>query len=160
MQDDVPDDDLLYRSVRIQPDELEIENGIACRIHAQAFSDRRRRISVDRASRVNFEPNRSRKSPNQAIVFLVAKETRKQAPIEHNVPRPDKHFGEWPPRRYEVGVTSNPLLDNLAHAEIHLVPYEQDSTTPFNKLKEKLKKLINNKLANGESVVSLPKILE
>ena len=154
LTDDVADNEYLYRSVR--PADLRTAGGSSFTITSQAFSDRGLRASVDRAFLVGYDPDRSRLSPEQAIVVLTAFDARAQGPIEYFSPRPVGYIGVWPPKRFTVGVSSDPLPINPAHAVIHLLPFENEDASPFRKLKERLAGIVNAKLEAGEQVVILP----
>src|ERR1043165_321532 len=93
LADDVPDDELLYRSVR--PEHFKRLPGIPRSVSSQAFSECRLQISVDCARLVGFDPDRSRLSPEESIVILIARDVRKQGPIEYDSPNQAHHTGNY-----------------------------------------------------------------
>jgi hypothetical protein len=135
----VPDSDELYRSVR--EGEYKTINGKVA-FSASAFNDRDRTPSVDMSS-IRTDPREARKSVDQGVAKLVAREVRasRKIPIcddkgnqtgEHSVDvihRPIKNDADGEP-------------DNPAHCQIECHP-TIDSDNRFKRLKEALAAMAN-----------------
>src|SRR5579872_6191853 len=134
MSDDhVADEELLYRRVRLLPG-LFVEADGKVRPSSQAFNDRYRRPSVDRANLRGGDPTKSQIEESDSIVSLVAQDIRDIKTVEQ---RNEK--GEVI-HRYMIDVEPKPEPDNPAHAEIFAVP-EFSSEGAFRRLKERLAQL-------------------
>ena len=128
--DPVDDDEILYRLV--QPKYVEPNNG-GWEIRSEAFKDRERRISVDRALFSGDPANTQVDKESDYICCLVAGEVRN---LTVTIDAPNGTVSE----RYGVCVDPAPLPHNEAHAEIY-VKSNPSSKTPFRKLKYKLAEL-------------------
>ena len=122
----VEDDEELYRSIR--EGQYTIENGIL-RPNSQAFSDRYKKPSVDRANLVGNDPEQSKKSETDGVVSIVVTQVR-ETTIED----------------YQLNVISRPIInhetlpDNPAHAQIE-PNKEYTSDKHFRKVIQRLSRL-------------------
>ena len=125
----VDDDETLYRSVkRIL---WKQKNNGEFYLSSQAFTDRNRRPSVDRAKLCGHDPSYTRFSPSDYVCSLVAKDVRTIS----TVVKYDKKG--IPQVRHNIDVEPVPLSDNAAHAEIYAVP-EISGERLFKRLLERL----------------------
>lgn len=108
-----------------------MDNG-ALRATSEAFCDRNRQVSVDRAILVGSDPTRSRKRSTDAIAQLLTAEVRSSEV---------RHSGEGDTvRRYLVDVVAAPCADNPAHALITTDPAIA-SDKHFRRLRERLSRI-------------------
>lgn len=126
----VDDDEILYRLV--QPKYVEPDNG-GWEIKSEAFKDRERRISVDRALFSGDPANTQVDKESDYICRLTAGDVRN---LTVTLDAPNGTVLE----RYGVCVDPAPLPGNDAHAEIY-VERNPTSKAPFRKLKYKLAEL-------------------
>ncbi len=117
--DFISDDEELYRSIRSQPDYDEYNYNDAGQliITYQAFSDRFKKPSVDRAKLRNFTPSLSKLSKTDGIVSLNTKDVRCIGEVETKE-------GDGNLIR-SVDVVYDPICEvpkNLAHSQITVVP--------------------------------------
>lgn len=122
-------DEILYRLV--QPKYVEPNNG-GWEIKSEAFKDRERRISVDRAL-LSGDPANTQVEESDYICRLVTREVRR---LTVTLDAPNGTILE----RFGICVDPVPLPDNGAHAEIY-VERNPTSKAPFRKLKYKLAEL-------------------
>ena len=114
-------DEELYRSIRQDSDEYIYENG-KLRIRSNAFRDRSKRVSVDRAKLRNFNLFCSKLNETDAIISLIAGDLRQKI-------------------KY-LDVQYKPKSNNYAHAEIVIKPeYLPMSDNRFYKIRKALAKL-------------------
>ena len=107
------DDEELYRSIRQDSDEYTYENG-KLRIRSNAFRDRSKRLSVDRAKLRNYNAFCSKLSETDAVVSVIAGDIRQKI--------------KYLDVRYE------PKSNNYSHAEIVVkTEYSPISNNKFNK---------------------------
>lgn len=112
----VDDDEALYRSV--PPDGVEKgmiilrHDGSFSHFSGQAFSNRGRRTSVDRANLRDHQPSKTCKQPNAGVTQVFAKDVRAVGPLPVNNPK---------------GVSTG-----TAHVSIEHVPIEDDPNEPDN----------------------------
>lgn len=126
----VDDDEILYRLV--QPKYVESNNG-GWGIKSEAFKDRERRISVDRALLSEDPANTQVDKESDYICRLVTRDVRS---LTVTLDAPSGGVLE----RYGVCVDPAPIPGNDAHAEIY-VECNPTSKAPFRKLKYKLAEL-------------------
>lgn len=127
--DRVDDDETLYRSV--VPELWKQKNGGEFYLSSQAFADRNRRPSVDRAKLCNHEPGYTQFRPSDYVCSLVAEEVRA---IDTVVKYDKKGVPQvW----HNIDVEPVPVSNNAAHAEIYAVP-EISSGCLFGRLLERL----------------------
>ncbi len=125
----IDDEEILYRCVFAGRDcYRKVENRIV--VSSQAFTDREKQPSVDRAKLCDHDPNYTQQNPDDGVVSLVTKEVR-QIDIVQNDPKGKPEF------TYKIDVIYRPLEDNIAHAQIEPSP-EYKNQKPFRKLLEKL----------------------
>ncbi len=127
--DRVDDDETLYRSVVPnlwkQKDEGEFY------LSSQAFADRNRRPSVDRAKLCGHDPSYAQFRPSDYVCSLVAEGVRA---IDTVVKYDKKGI---PQACHNIDVEPVPLPDDAAHAEIYAVP-EISGGRLFERLLERL----------------------
>lgn len=127
--DRVDDDEVLYRSVKRTL--WKQKNDGEFYLSSQAFADRNRRPSVDRAELCGHDPSYTQFRPSDYVCSLVAEDVRAIATV---VKRDRKGV---PQVRHNIDVEPVPLSDNVAHAEIYAVP-EISGGRLFERLLERL----------------------
>jgi hypothetical protein len=142
LADVVGDSELLYRRIPVGDSNLIVREQ-QCHVSSKAFSDRLMRPSVDRAHLREFVPEKSQSNGSDAVVSLMASQVRAISTV---VKRDEKGILQT---EFTVDIDPLPILENLAHAEIFLLP---TSATPkvFKKLMEALAHLVNQKLDRFE----------
>jgi hypothetical protein len=150
-EDRVGDDELLYRRVREQYISRDAENKPF--VSANAFNDKQKKPSVDRAHLTGFDPQRARWEQSDAIVSLLTEEVRAINSII------ERTATGTPVAPYLIDVRPDPLKDhptlpdNPAHAQIQA---DRDMTgSAFSRLKEVLAQMISPVLDPHEPVVYL-----
>jgi hypothetical protein len=114
--DRVGDEEELYR--RVREEFVRVEAGSTVRFSANAFNDRERKPSVDRAALLDGQPQRTRISPSDAVARLIAHDVRAIAEVAERTPA-GQIVGP-----YRIDVVPDPirndpqLPDNPAHARI------------------------------------------
>ena len=108
-EDRVADDETLYRAVAGV--HYAIEDGVI-RVSSQAFGDRERRPSVDRAHLRDNNPEKTRFDNSYGVVSLIASSVRE---IEEPINDKNGNFVEM----CYADVEPAPEIDNPAHAQIH-----------------------------------------
>jgi hypothetical protein len=132
----VDDDEVLYRRVPHRPNHFRHENG-RIRVTSQAFSDRRFRPSVDRATLCGNDPTSTQTDPTDAVASLITFQVRGIDTVEQRDERGEVVI------RHAIDVEPNPirndpvLPDNPAHAEIYAIPEMRNERT-FRRLREAL----------------------
>jgi hypothetical protein len=127
--DRVDDDESLYRSVARTLWKQKYDGEFY--LSSQAFADRNRRPSVDRAKLCDHDPSYTQFRPSDYVCSLVAKDVRTIA----TVVKYDKKGS--PQVRHNIDVEPVPLPDNEAHAEIYALP-EISGGRLFERLLERL----------------------
>ncbi len=138
MSDVVADDELLYRCV-FHGRGYQID-GTITRVSSQAFADRSKAPSVDRAKLCDLNPQWTQKDSKDAVVSLIAGEIR----VIDDVVQRDSQGNEL--YAYQIDVCPKPLDDNPAHAQIEPSP-EYKNNTPFRKVLERLAFLANQRIS-------------
>lgn len=113
----VLDDETLYRSVPIGQNLYRTDPDGRWRLSSQAFNDRTREPSVDRATLCGDDPTRSQFRSTDGVVKVYAKEVRSISGISGS--------GGGAARRtvtYDIDVVPAPLAENPAHAVIKPSP--------------------------------------
>jgi len=128
--DYVDDEELLYR--RVFPEHILLSDGTH-QIHSQAFTDRYRQPSVDRARLCGNDPTHTQQQPGFGVISVRAFQVRQIVLIQR-----DPAVQEVVVRPFDV--KPDPLPDNPAHAVIYTIP-EFDSQRTFRKLLDRLKHL-------------------
>lgn len=127
--DHVDDDEVLYRAVK--PVLWKQKRDGEFYLSSQAFADRNRRPSVDRARLCGYDPSHAQFQPSDYVCNLVAGEVRAIATVV-------KHDKKGVPQvRHNIDVEPVPLPDDAAHAEIYAVP-EISGGRLFERLLERL----------------------
>ena len=116
-RDPVSDEEELYRNVRGKgSDEYNYDETTGDLIfRPQAFKDREKEPSVDRAKLRNFDPEQSRLREENGIVTLITQEVRQIGDVKT---KDDK--GKQV--KHAVDVSAAPLPENKAHALIVVEP--------------------------------------
>ncbi len=122
-EDKVAEGEVLYRGIRYMPDAQEGTRHYAVRsdgtveISSEAFSDRDKEPSVDRAKIHKNDATRTQVEETDAVLKLIARDVR-IIPVTK----------EKSPETYIVDVVPDPIVnhptypDNLAHAKIRTMP--------------------------------------
>ncbi len=127
--DHVHDDETLYRSV--VPSLWKQKSDGEFYLSSQAFADRNRRPSVDRARLCGHDPSYSQFRPSDYVCSLLAEDVRAISTVI-------RHDRKGVPQvRHNIDVEPVPLSDNAADAEIFTVP-EISGGRLFERLLEKL----------------------
>lgn len=134
----VHDEESLYRRVPDEPHNFAGE-GTQRRVSSQAFADRSRQPSVDRAWLKDNQPRNAKRNPSDCVVGLVAGEVRTKIDVSPK----------------DVDVVPNPIKghktepDNPAHALVVTdEPWDNDSQ--FKRLKKALAKRCSILILPGE----------
>jgi hypothetical protein len=134
----VDDDELLYRNVRGGEHTVDSPPLVL----PEAFFDRARRPSVDRARLCGDNPRHTQLGTD-GVAVLKAGEIREIGDVALTPPKA-------PPRAFMVDVDAKPITglpggrSNLAHAEIFLTP-ASDNDRVFRKLRVALARLANQR---------------
>jgi hypothetical protein len=127
--DRVDDDETLYRSV--VPELWKQRNDGEFYLSSQAFADRNRRPSVDRAKLCGHDPSYTQFRPSDFVCSLIAEDVRAISTVV-------KHDKKGVPQvRHNIDVEPAPLSHNGAHAEIYAIP-EISGGRLFERLLERL----------------------
>lgn len=134
MIDRIEDHEILYRRVVFDPlCFAEAEEGL--KVTPQAFRDRERQPSVDRAKLCHHNPKHTQgDDPKNGVVSLVTGEVRSIA----------NEVRGKSPTEYEIEVVYDPVPDNQAHAEIRAHP-KIKSKKIFRRLRVSLSILANRR---------------
>lgn len=123
-------EETLYRSIRIEAEEGEIElTESGYRVTTQGFRDRYKCPSVYRHNYCDKPPysNPPRKSPTQAVISFTAKQVRALS-VLHGV------------QSYIVDVLADPTPEEIAHAVIAVTPpLNENQKDAFKKLRAALR---------------------
>src|SRR5260221_556064 len=106
--DQVSDDEQLYRCVRHQYIELE---GDRLRLGSLAFTDPLFRPSVDRAKLRSHDSTLTQVDPTDGVVRLIARDIRAIGSVEQRNEKGNLLV------QHAIDIDPVPLPDNLAHAE-------------------------------------------
>ena len=119
----ISDDEQLYRSVRgaLRDNEYTYDSTGRLKIRSNAFRDRNKKPSVDRAKLRECEPSLSKQNETDGIVTLLTADVRG---IGNVITRLDET-----PVRHRVDVEYAPLAQNPAHCQIVVRPEYFDSKT-------------------------------
>lgn len=113
--DFVRDDEILYRSVRGKyGEEYSYDNG-KLEISSEAFRDRERKPSVDRAELKEFNPSLSKRNDTDGIVSLIAGDVRAIGTVKTKIQNADAVV-------HAVDVIYDPTPENPAHSKIVVSP--------------------------------------
>ena len=140
----VEDDEVLYRRVACKEGLYVVTPDRRIRVSSAAFSDPHYRPSVDRAKMCENDPGQTQKVATDGVVSVITRDVRGIDTVVQN----DSN-GE-PIRKFCVDVEHVPVLDhpglpdNLAHAEIYLIPQVSNKTV-FRRLCERLSQLANER---------------
>lgn len=127
--DRVDDAEVLYRSV--ERTLWKKKNDGEFYLSSQAFADRNRRPSVDRAKLCDHDPGYTQFRSSEYVCSLVAKDVRAIATVV-------KHDKKGVPQiHHNIDVEPVPISGNNAHAEIYALP-EISGGRLFERLLERL----------------------
>lgn len=113
--DFVRDDEVLYRSVRGKyGEEYSYDNG-KLEISSEAFRDRERKPSVDRAELKGYNPSLTKRSDTDGIVSLITADVRSIGTVKTKIQNADAIF-------HAVDVIYDPTPENPAHSKIVVSP--------------------------------------
>ncbi|MDE0087190.1 MAG: hypothetical protein OXU23_15830 [Candidatus Poribacteria bacterium] len=113
--DFVRDDEVLYRSVRGKyGEEYSFDNG-KLEISSEAFRDRERKPSVDRAELKGCNPSLSKRSSTDGIVSLITADVRSIGTVKTKIQNADAIV-------HAVDVIYDPTPENPAHSKIVVSP--------------------------------------
>ena len=117
----ISDDEQLYRSVRgaLRDNEYTYDSTGRLKFRSNAFRDRKKKPSVDRAKVRAFEPSLSKLNETDGIVTLLTADVRGIGDV---ITRIDET-----PVRHRVDVDYAPLAQNPAHCQIVVRPEYLDS---------------------------------
>ena len=114
--DFVRDDEILYRSVRGKyGEEYAYDNIGKLKISSEAFRDRHRKPSVDRAELREFNPVLSKLSDTDGVVSLMAVDVRAIGTVKTKILNEDVVI-------HAVDVVYAPTPENPAHSQIVVNP--------------------------------------
>ena len=114
--DFVRNDEVLYRSVRGKyGEEYSYDNTGKLKISSEAFRDRERKPSVDRAALKGFNPALSKLSETDGIVSFIAVDVRTIGTVKTKIQNTDTIV-------HAVDVIYDPTPENPAHSKIVVNP--------------------------------------
>lgn len=114
--DFVQDDEVLYRSVRGKyGEEYAYDNIGKLKISSEAFRDRERKPSVDRAELKEFNPSLSKRSDTDGIISLIAADVRAIGTVKTKIQNTETTV-------HAVDVIYDPIPENPAHSQIVVNP--------------------------------------
>lgn len=133
----VADDEILYRRIPHGKNLYVVQSDGTVKFSSQAFADRSFRPSVDRAELRHYDPHLTQKDPSDGVASVITKDVRSIDTVVQNDEKGN------PIRIFCADVEHVPIMnhpdlpDNLAHAEIYLIP-ECSNKTVFRKFCERL----------------------
>jgi hypothetical protein len=138
MSDDfVDNNEILHRRIATNLNYYEIKNDGTIEISRLAFSDRKMRISVDRAKLCNNNPRSTLGNEIGIVVSLVAEKVRNIDGLarKDSKGKPVQHFA--------IDIEPAPLPSKPAHAEIFSIPefVKADNNAAFRQLCRHLSRL-------------------
>ena len=114
--DFIQDDEALYRSVRGKyGEEYAYDNIGQLKISSEAFRDRERKPSVDRAAVKNFNPALSKQNETDGVLSLITADVRAIGTVKTKTQNADTTV-------HAVDVIYDPTPDNPAHSKIVVSP--------------------------------------
>ncbi len=114
--DFVRDNEVLYRSVRGKyGEEYSYDNIEKLKISSEAFRDRERKPSVDRAELKEFNPALSKRNDTDGIVSLITADVRSIGTVKTKIQDTDAVV-------HAVDVIYDPTPENPAHSKIVVNP--------------------------------------
>ena len=138
MSDDFVDNgEILYRRIATSRKFYKIKNDGTIEISRLAFSDRKFKISVDRAKLCNHNPKHTLGNDAGVVVSLVAWQVR-------NIDDLTRSDSKGKPiQQFKIDIEPVPLPSNPAHAEICSFPEfgEVDKDAAFRRLCRRLSRL-------------------
>jgi hypothetical protein len=132
--DYVKDEETLFRCVFFGRAYYTVCPEGVLRLSSQAFADRNREPSVDRAGLCDHNPSWTQKDEKNGVAKLLTLEVR-QIPVSGQNPSP-LHGGATQ-IQYHIDVVPDPLQDNIAHAVVRAIPPYQTKSV-FRRVCERL----------------------
>jgi hypothetical protein len=130
--DVVANEEILYRSVPEGRNWVKLIGG-ECKPSAQAFNDKDRQPSVDRAKLLAHDPVRAKMQSSDGILQLKAGDVR-----EEKIVKTEKQSGQPEVKvTLSVDIVPDPTKERPAHALVKFHPLP-GGTSNFEKLKERL----------------------
>jgi hypothetical protein len=119
----ISDEEQLYRGVRgeLRDNEYTYDSTGRLKIRSNAFRDRNKKPSVDRANLREFKPSLSRLNETDGIVTLLTADVRAIGDVTTRI--------DETPVRHRVDVEYAPLAQNPAHSQIVVCPEYLGSKT-------------------------------
>jgi hypothetical protein len=112
----IRDDEVLYRSVRGKyGEEYSYDNIGKLKISSEAFRDRERKPSVDRAELNEFNPSLSKRNDTDGIVSLITADVRAIGTVKTKNQNADAIA-------HAVDIIYDPIPENPAHSKIVVSP--------------------------------------
>ena len=110
------DDEVLYRSIRGKyGEEYAYDNVGKLKISSEAFRDRERKPSVDRAELKEFNPSLSKRNDTDGIISLITADVRSIGTVKTKIQDADAVV-------HAVDVIYDPTPENPAHSKIVVNP--------------------------------------
>ena len=114
--DFIRDDEVLYRSVRGKyGEEYSYDNIGKLKISSEAFRDRERKPSVDRAELKESNPSLSKRNDTDGIISLITADVRAIGTVKTKIQNTDTTV-------HAVDVIYDPIPENPAHSQIVVNP--------------------------------------
>lgn len=114
--DFVRDDEVLYRSVRGKyGEEYAYDSTRQLKISSEAFRDREKEPSVDRAKLQEFNPSLSKRNDTDGVVSLITADVRAIGTVKTKIQNADTTV-------HAVDVIYDPTAENPAHSKIVVSP--------------------------------------
>ena len=138
----IADDEVLYRRVPHVEGLYVVQADGTTKVSSAAFSDRSFRPSVNRAELCHNDPRETQRDPSDGVVSVVTGDVRSIDTLLQNDEKGNLI------RTFCVDVEHVPIInhpalpDNLAHAEIYLIPASSNKAV-FRRLCERLAQLAN-----------------
>lgn len=112
----IQDDEVLYRSVRGKyGEEYSYDNIGKLKISSEAFRDRERKPSVDRAELKESNPSLSKRNDTDGIISLITADVRAIGTVKTKIQNTDTTV-------HAVDVIYDPIPENPAHSQIVVNP--------------------------------------
>lgn len=114
--DFIRDDEVLYRSVRGQyGEEYSYDDKGTLKISSEAFRDRNRSPSVDRARLNEYDPTLSKQNDTDGVVSLITEDVRAIGTVQTKIQDVDTTV-------HAIDVIYDPIPENPAHSKIVVRP--------------------------------------
>ena len=118
----VTNEEILYRCVFYERNCYQIVDNTVT-VTTQAFTDKKREPSVDRACLCNYDPSYTQKNDQDAVVSLITENVR-AIKIVQNDPKGNPEF------TYKIDVIYRPLEENIDHAQEENIAHARIEPSP------------------------------